>query len=95
MTDRDSSAKAEDAGGMALQALETALRPVEGAITAAVETQIERALHMMRASRIDRHLLNRFERAAASLRLMAEAKRTGCPNLYRSRLLRLRREFLA
>ncbi len=82
---------AEDAVRTAMLALERALDPPEGAVTAATETQLQTALHVLRGDRDQAALVADLERVAASLRILAEAKRSGLPNLYASRLARLRR----
>jgi hypothetical protein len=76
---------------MAAAAIERALRPAQGDVSAAVETQLQNALYAVRAASADRQLLDRLEDVAATVRLMAEAKRQGRTNLYMSQLLRLRR----
>ena len=81
----------QDAVRMAELALQQALKPAGGAITAATETQIQNALYVLRCSRSDPAALARFERIATDLRLINEAKREGRPNFCASRLLRLRR----
>lgn len=80
-----------DAVHAAMLALERALVAPDGAVTAATETQLQTALHVLRGDRNQAALLADLERVAASLRILAEAKRTGRPNLYASRLARLRR----
>jgi hypothetical protein len=75
----------------ALAALDEALRPVEGAVTAATETRVQTALYHLRTGGGRPDLLAELEGVAASLRLMVEAKRTNRPNLYASKLARLRR----
>jgi hypothetical protein len=85
------SGLAEHAVRTAMLALERALVAPEGAVTAATETQVQTALHVLRGDRHQAALLADLEGVAASLRILAEAKRTGRPNLYASRLARLRR----
>ncbi|HEY0012093.1 MAG TPA: hypothetical protein VGB79_04485 [Allosphingosinicella sp.] len=75
----------------ALAALDAALLPAEGAVTAATETRLQTALYFLRTGGERPDLVAELEGVAASLRLMVEAKRTGRPNLYASKLVRLRR----
>jgi hypothetical protein len=76
---------------MAALAIERALRPVNGDVSFAVETQLQNALYALRTTSSDREALEWLEDVAASLRLLAEAKRDGRTNFYMSQLLRLRR----
>ena len=75
----------------ALAALDEALIPAEGAITAATETRLQTAIYFLRKDGDRAGLLAELETVAASLRLIVEAKRTGRPNLHASKLARLRR----
>jgi hypothetical protein len=78
----------------AMHALGTALRPDEGAITPATETQVQNAIDLLRKTGEEPDLRVRLEQIAADLRIMANSKRNGRPNLYASRLARLRRSLL-
>jgi hypothetical protein len=82
-----------DQAGLALAMVDRAISEAEAGITAATETQLQNALHALRAMSGDPALVGRVERAAATMRLMAAAKREGRVNFYQSKLLRLRREF--
>jgi len=81
----------EHAVQMAAAAIERVLGPNGGDVSAAVETQLQNAVYLVRSSSSDRQLRSRLEDMAASVRILAEAKRQGRTNLYTSRLLRLRR----
>ena len=75
----------------ALAALDEALLPHEGAVTASTETRLQTALYLLRTRGGRPDLLAALEGVAASLRLTVEARRMGRPNLYASKLARLRR----
>ena len=75
----------------ALAALDEALLPDRGAVTAATETRLQTALYLLRTAGDRPELLAALEGVAASLRLTVEARRMGRANLYASKLARLRR----
>jgi hypothetical protein len=85
------TAAAEQAVGAAMAALAEAVRPAGGAATAATEARVQRALDLVRGEPGRAETARRIEAAAVALRVMAEARRGGRPNLYASRLARLRR----
>jgi hypothetical protein len=85
------AAAAEHAAGMAMTALHKALAPGVEQVTAAVETQLQNALHLLRSCPEGRAQVARLEAIALHLRVLAQARRDGLPNLYASRLARLRR----
>ena len=85
----------EPAVQAAIAILGDALRPAHGDVSPRIETQMQNALYQLRARGAGPDVIGTFESAAARLRLMAEAKRSGCCNLYMSQLLRLRRELHA
>ena len=72
-------------------ALGKVLRPDGGNVTAASETQVQNALHLLRASSCEPGIVSRFEAAAVQIRILVEAKREGRTNYYASKLLRLRK----
>jgi hypothetical protein len=72
-------------------ALQLALRPAEGAVTPATETQIQNAIYFLRKSAGQDARLPALEQIATELRILSDARRSGRPNLYASRLARLRR----
>jgi hypothetical protein len=72
-------------------ALQVAVAPVDGAVTPATETQIQNAIDLLRKLATGDARLLRLEQIAAELRIIAGARRSGRPNLYASRLARLRR----
>ena len=72
-------------------ALEAAVRPEEGAVTPAIEAQVQHALHLARSAAGDPQIVVRLESISTMLQTMSVAKLEGRPNLYASRLLRLRR----
>jgi len=76
-------------------ALSRVLRPEEGNVTAASETQVQNALHLLRATACERAVVERFEQAAVQIRVLVEAKREGRINFYASKLARLRRTVAA
>lgn len=90
-----SGRSAADGAAIAMAALERALSAPEGAVTAATETQLQTALYKLRLDPGQAALVAELQDVAASLRIMAEAKRCGRPNLYASRLARLRRMYCA
>jgi hypothetical protein len=89
------AALAESSAGSAvcsaLAALDEALLPRDGAVTAATETRLQTAIYLLGKEGDRGSLLQELEGFAASLRLMAEAKRMGRRNLYASKLARIRR----
>lgn len=86
-----SGRSATDSAAAAMAALERALAVPEGAVTAATETQLQTALYKLHLDPGQAALVAELQDVAASLRIMAEAKRCGRPNLNASRLARLRR----
>jgi hypothetical protein len=90
-----SSRSAADCAAAAVAALERALAVPEGAVTAATETEVQTALYKLRLDPGQAALVAELQQVAASLRILAEAKRRGRTNLYASRLARLRRMCLA
>jgi hypothetical protein len=76
---------------VALQVMRRAIAD-DGVITAATETQIHNALHGLRSASPYSDALASLEAAAASLRVIAEAHRTGRCNLQMSQRLRLRKQ---
>jgi hypothetical protein len=98
MTPRDASilrASPEPAAQAAMAILDDALLRAEDHVTARIETQMQNALYQLRAGGAGAEAIGALESAAARLRLMAEAKRAGCCNLYMSQLLRLRKQMQA
>ena len=71
--------------------IERALLAPEGDVSPAVETTIQNALYALRFNSRDRELVQWVEEIAASIRMLADAKRQGRTNFYMSQLLRLRR----
>ena len=65
-----------------------ALHPGE-AVTPSTETDVQNALLVLKRSGCGPDVLERVERIAATLFLMARAKANGRPNLYNSQRLRL------
>jgi hypothetical protein len=88
------SGAAEGAVRRAFLALEMAVAPANGAVTAATETQVQTAIAMLRGVPDRAETVRRLEEAAVTLRFIVEARRQGRPNLYDSRLVRLRRAVL-
>jgi hypothetical protein len=84
----------EQAVNAAIAALHSALAPPEGAITASTEAQLQTAIATLRRDRCDNSLLARLEEMAVGLNILVNAKCKGRPNLYASRLARLRRSFV-
>ena len=80
---------------MAQLALEAAVRPEAGAVTPATEAQVQHALHLARSTAGDPQIVARLEAISTMIQTMSVAKLEGRPNLYASRLLRLRRLVLA
>ncbi len=80
---------------LAIAAIESALLPPEGDINLATEADIQNALHALRSTSANKELISWLEAIAATIRLLAEAKRAGRTNLYMSQLLRLRRRVFA
>jgi hypothetical protein len=79
----------------ALIAIRRAVASPEGAVTPATETQIQNSLYRLRAASPYCEAVAALEKAAADVRLIAEAKHAGLCNLYRSKLLRLRKQLCA
>jgi hypothetical protein len=81
----------------AVQAIMMAIRRAvdSGEITASTETQLQNSLHLLRSTAPYSEAISSLEKAAANLRMIAEAKRAGRCNLYMSKLIRLRKELLA
>lgn len=79
---------------LAMTALGAAIDPDEGAVTPATETTLQNAIDQLRKTGEAPDLRLRFERIAADLRTMVNARVHGRPNLYASRLARLRRNLL-
>ena len=72
-------------------ALEVALRPIDGAVTPATEAHLQKAIDQLRKSGDRGPVLPLLERIATDLHIILDARRCGRPNLYASRLARLRR----
>jgi hypothetical protein len=81
--------KAGLALGRVQAAREKALQP-DGLITPSMETDVQNALLVLKRSGCRGDVVQRVERIAATLFLMARAKANGRPNLYNSQRLRLR-----
>jgi uncharacterized membrane protein (UPF0182 family) len=60
-------------------------------ITAAAETRIQNALISLKSSGCDRETIRRAEQVMVLLSATSQAQRNGRPNLYASKMLRLRR----
>jgi hypothetical protein len=73
------------------RAMESAFADQGGRITARTETEIQKALTLLRSEGRDRDLLERAEALATLVFRIALAQRTGRPNFYASKMLRLRR----
>ncbi len=82
---------AEHATQAAMLALHKALAPRDAEVTPATETQLQNALYLLRQCPHGRDALARLEGIARDLRVMVAARRDGRPNLYASKLARLRR----
>lgn len=92
MADRLSDAEVPGkAVEIARMALHNVVDPNGGDVTAANETLVQNALHLLRRASCEPAFVARFEEAAVQIRVLAEAKRDGRPNYYASKLLRLRR----
>ena len=93
MTFRDQAlaTPAEHAVSSAIHALAAALGPAEGAITPATETRLQYAIDQLRKTGEAPEMRARLEGIAADLRTTINSKLNGRPNLYASRLARLRR----
>ena len=87
MASDDTLRRAELAVGAALRSGD--------AISACLETQVQNALHAARCTGCDPDLFGRLENTAAIIYAMLLAQRNGRPNLYASKLLRLKRLILA
>jgi hypothetical protein len=86
--------KIDEAVAHARAALKLVLASTFAQITPAIETEVQTVLDHLRSERPDDPLREEFERIAVALRIMCRAAHEGCPNLYASKLLRLRRELL-
>ena len=80
---------------VALQALSTALSPAVALITASTETEIQNAIYRLRSRAPNHVAINALAATAASLRLIADAKRQGRCNFHNSQVLRLRKQIFA
>ena len=82
--------EADRALGRVEIAREKALDP-EGRVTPSMETDVQNALFVLKRNGCRPDLLERVERIATSLFVMAMARVNGRPNLYDSQRLRLRK----
>lgn len=73
------------------RAMRSAFAEQGGKITAATETDIQKALTLLRSEGADRDLIDRAEALATLVFRIALAQRTGRPNFYASKMLRLKR----
>lgn len=81
--------EAERALGRVEAAIEKAVQP-DSLVTPSMETDVHNALLVLKRSGCAADILERVERIAATLFLMARARANGRPNLYNSQRLRLR-----
>jgi hypothetical protein len=72
-------------------ALRSAFAEPGGKITPATETEIQKALTLLRSEGRNRDVLQRAEALATMVFKIALAQRTGRPNFYASKMLRLKR----
>ena len=90
-TPHQSSDEAQKAVGRVEQAIRTIFADGRGTITPAVETQLQRAIQALRSSGCGPGMIEQAEGIARLVAVMAQAQRSGMPNLYASKMLRLRR----
>lgn len=91
LLDRAQDEVSAKAAGLAERALAEAFSARGGRITPSTEAAVQNALLMLRREGGDPVLIAKMETISTMLFAMAQALRTGRPNLYASRMIRLRK----